>query len=79
MNSKLAKCECCKTVAIRDYGHTYNRGWTEMGCSRWGKKHNSDGLAWWCGDCTAAKCDDVTARCGRSQRQAKRTKRTRKV
>ena len=63
--SVLAKCECCKTVAINNSKHTYFRGWSESGVSHWGKKHNVEGLAWWCPGCTAAKCDDETARCGK--------------
>ena len=70
--SVLAKCECCKVIAIRDDEHTYARSWSECGKSRWGKKHNAEGLAWWCGDCTAAKCDGDMARCGKRMGKGKR-------
>jgi len=46
------KCNGCgKTV------HTlgWPKGWVKIGTSRYGKRYDRDGIAWWCSSCHKAK------------------------
>lgn len=60
--SGMARCECCGLMARRE---PYPAEWTQTGMSRWGHKHDRDGIAWWCPVCTTAKCDTGAPRCGK--------------
>jgi hypothetical protein len=44
----LARCEGCgKTKDAKPYP----KGWYQSGKSKWGKKYQKSGLAWWCDKC----------------------------
>jgi hypothetical protein len=45
------KCEKCGKEIEINKPREHPEGWVATGWSRYGKKHDNRGIAWWCPEC----------------------------